>query len=187
MSEAKKTEIARFRRMYTETVRPQLQKECGKTNVNEVPALQKIIVSMGVGAAIADTAVLHQAAEQLARITGQKPILTKARKSVSNFKLREGMQIGCKVTLRGTRMYEFLERLICVAIPGIRDFRGVSPRAFDGRGNYTLGIEEQLVFPEVDPDKVTRTQGMNITIVTTADNDADGRALLNAFGMPFRT
>lgn len=186
MATKKKTETPRFHKEYVEKIRPQLLKETGKSNVNEVPTLTKIVVSMGVGEAINDNAILQDAAEHLALITGQKPILTKARKSISNFKLREGVQIGCKVTLRGTRMYEFLERLICVALPGIRDFRGVSPRAFDGRGNYSLGIDEQLVFPEVNPDTVKRTQGMNIALVTTADNDDDGRALLKAFGMPFR-
>jgi large subunit ribosomal protein L5 len=186
MATTKKTDSPRFHKEYVEKIRPMLLTETGKKNVNQVPKLTKIVVSMGVGAAINDNAILRDAAEHLAVITGQKPILTKAGVSISNFKLREGVQIGCKVTLRGERMYDFLERLICVALPGIRDFRGVSSRAFDGRGNYSLGIDEQLVFPEVNPDSVKRTQGMNIALVTTADNDDDGRALLKAFGMPFR-
>ncbi len=170
---------------YEKEMRPRLQKTLGFTNVNQVPRLDKIVVSMGVGAATQDQAIMQDAANDLALITGQKPLVIKARKSVSNFKLREGVSIGCKVTLRGDRMYEFLERLLCVALPRIRDFRGVSAKAFDGRGNYSLGLTEQVIFPEIDPDKVKRTQGMNIALITTALTDEAGAALLREFGMPF--
>jgi len=175
----------RLRGVYEETLRAQLFKELGLHNVNEVPRLSHIVVSMGVGEAKKDQAVLQDAANELALITGQRPRTIRARKSVSNFQIRAGMPIACAVTLRGNRMYEFFERLLCVALPRIRDFRGVSPRAFDGRGNYSLGLVDQLVFPELDPDKIKRTQGMNVAIVTTARSDEQGRALLRAFGMPF--
>ena len=185
MAEKKQTDLPRLYKLYQDSIIDKLRKDFDYKNVNQVPKITKIIVSMGVGEAIKDNAILQDAANELAVITGQKPLLIKAKRSVSNFKLREGMQIGCKVTLRGKRMYDFLERLICIALPRIRDFRGVSSKAFDGNGNYSLGIDDQLIFPEVNPDKVKRTQGMNVAIVTTADNDDAGRALLREFGMPF--
>jgi len=180
-------EPARMRLLYEKTLRAQLMKELRLVNVNQAPRLKFIVVSMGVGEAKKDQAFLQEAANELGMITGQKAMITHARKSVSNFQLREGMAIGCKVTLRGERMYEFLERLVCIALPRIRDFRGVSLKAFDGRGNYSLGITDQLIFPEIDPDKAKRTQGMNIAFVSTARTDEQGRALLRAFGMPFMT
>jgi len=166
-------------------MKPKLQKALGLTNINQVPHLEKIVVSMGIGAATQDQALVQDAANELTVITGQKPLVIKARKSVSNFKLRKGVNIGCKVTLRGDRMFEFLERLLCLALPRIRDFRGVTLKAFDGKGNYSLGLTEQLIFPEIDPDKVKRTQGMNIAFVTSAGTDEAGAALLREFGMPF--
>lgn len=178
--------VPRLQRLYREEIRPKLLKELGLKNINEVPRLEKIVISMGVGEATKDPAFVQDAANELALISGQKAKIIKARKSVSNFKLRKGMQIACMVTLRGKRMYEFLERLLCVALPRIRDFRGVSSKAFDGRGNYSLGLDDQLIFPELDPDKVKRTQGMNIAFVTTAKSDEAGRALLREFGMPFK-
>ena len=178
--------MSRLQKLYKDTILPNLTKDLAKSNVHQVPKLTKIVVSMGVGDAINDKAVIHEAAGELALITGQKPLLIKARKSVSNFKLREGMQIGCKVTLRGTRMYDFLERFINTTLPRVRDFRGVSDKAFDGRGNYSLGIDDQMIFNELNPDKVKRTQGMNVAFVTTAKNDDEGRALLAEFGMPFK-
>jgi large subunit ribosomal protein L5 len=175
----------RLRTMYSETIRPKLLKELGMENLMCVPRMRSIVVSMGVGEAVNDESIVQDAANDLAIITGQRPVLIKARRSVSNFKLRQGMTIGCKVTLRGDRMYEFLERLLYVALPRVRDFRGVSPKAFDGNGNYSLGLTDQLVFPEIDPDRTKRTQGMNVAFVTTARTDDEGRALLREFGMPF--
>jgi large subunit ribosomal protein L5 len=171
---------------YNTSVLPALKQELNRTNRMSIPKLEKIVVSMGLGKAVAEKKRLEQAQKELAVITGQKPVTCKARKSVSNFKLREGYDIGLKVTLRGRRMYEFLERLIAVAIPRIRDFRGLNPNGFDGRGNYNMGLTEQTVFPEVDADKVEFQQGMNITMVTTARNDAEARKLLTLMGMPFR-
>ncbi len=186
MAKGKEHSIPRLQRVYMEELRPKLMKELELKNINEAPRLLKLVVSMGVGeAAVKDTALVQDAANELGLITGQKARVIKARTSVSNFKLRKGMQIACMATLRGARMYEFLERLVCVALPRIRDFRGISPKAFDGRGNYSLGITDQLIFPEIDPDKVKRTQGMNIAFVTHAKNDEQGRALLRAFGLPF--
>lgn len=185
MAQGKEKKLPRLQRLYVEDIRPQLMKELGLKNINEAPRLQKIVISMGVSEATKDAAFVQDAANELALISGQKARIIKARTSVSNFKLRKGMQIACMVTLRGARMYEFLERLLCVALPRIRDFRGVSPKAFDGRGNYSLGLNDQLIFPEIDPDKVKRTQGMNIAFVMKAKNDEQGRALLRAFGMPF--
>ncbi|HEV8297832.1 MAG TPA: 50S ribosomal protein L5 [Acidimicrobiales bacterium] len=167
-------------------MRTQLQETLGLSNVMEVPRLEKIVVNMGVGAAAQQGNLLEHAARDLGQITGQKPVITKAKKSIAGFKLRQGNSIGCKVTLRGARMYEFLDRLISLAVPRIRDFRGLPPRAFDGRGNYTFGVTEQLIFPEIDYDKIDATRGMDITIVSTARTDAEGRALLDAFGFPFR-
>jgi large subunit ribosomal protein L5 len=176
----------RLKVRYHETVRDQLRAELGLDNVMQVPRLEKIVLNMGVGDAIAQQRLLDGALEDLATITGQKPVVTRAKKSIAGFKVREGNAIGAKVTLRGDRMWEFLDRLISIAIPRIRDFRGLSPTSFDGRGNYTFGVTEQLIFPEIDYDKVDVTRGMDITIVTTAQTDAEGRALLAAFGFPFR-
>jgi large subunit ribosomal protein L5 len=177
---------ARLRDRYQKEIAPTLSKEFGIKNPMAVPKLEKIVINMGMGEAIANSKVLDTAADELRAIAGQKPIITKAKKSIASFKLRQGMPIGVMVTLRGDRMYEFLDRLITVALPRVRDFRGVSPRAFDGRGNYTLGIREQLIFPEIDFNKVDKTRGMNISIVTTARNDEQARALLKSLGMPFR-
>ncbi|MGH2710799.1 MAG: 50S ribosomal protein L5 [Actinomycetota bacterium] len=179
------SEQPRLKTRYREELLPALQKELGFTNPMRVPRMEKIVVNMGVGEAARDAKVLDGALEDIATITGQKPLVTKARKSIANFKLREGMAIGAKVTLRGDRMWEFLDRLLATALPRIRDFRGLNPRAFDGRGNYTLGLTEQLVFPEIDYDKVDTVRGMDITVVTTAVTDDEGRALLRALGFPF--
>lgn len=176
-----------MREKYQKEVVPALMAELGRKNLMSIPRLSKVVVSMGVGRATQDKKYLESAAKELATITGQKPVLCKARKSVSNFKVRRGQDIGLKVTLRRQRMYEFLDRLISLAIPRVRDFRGLDPDAFDGRGNYSLGLSEQTVFPEVDPNKVENQQGMNITIVTTARNDAESRRLLTLMGVPFRT
>ena len=180
------TASVRLRELYTAELRGALQEELGLANVMQVPCLEKIVVNMGVGDAAQQAKLLDGAVSDLQAITGQKPIVTRARTSISNFKLREGQAIGAKVTLRGDRMYEFLDRLITLAIPRIRDFRGLNPRSFDGNGNYTFGVTEQLIFPEVDYDKVDRTRGMDITLVTSASDDASGRALLTAFKFPFR-
>ena len=177
---------ARLKDRYQKEIAPSLSKEFGIDNPMAVPKLEKIVINMGMGEAIANSKVLDTASDELRSIAGQKPVVTKAKKSIASFKLRQGMPIGTMVTLRGDRMYEFLDRLITVALPRVRDFRGVSPRAFDGRGNYTLGIREQLIFPEIDFNKVDKTRGMNISIVTTARNDEQARALLKGLGMPFR-
>ncbi len=165
---------------------PALMKHFDYKNVNMVPRLEKISVNMGVGIATQNKAVLDNAVKDMTQITGRKPIITKAKKSISNFKLRQGMPIGCKVTLRGEIMYEFLDRLISIVIPRIRDFRGISAKSFDGRGNYTFGIKEQTVFPEIEYDKIDAIRGMDITVVTTADSDEEGKELLSSLGMPFR-
>lgn len=178
--------MARLKEKYKSEIAPAIAKEFGIENVMAIPKLEKIVVNMGVGEAIANSKVLDTAAEEMQTIVGQKPVITKAKKSIAAFKLRQGMSIGVMATLRGERMYEFLDRLISVALPRVRDFRGISPKAFDGRGNYTLGIKEQLIFPEIDFNKVDKTRGMNISIVTTAQNDEHSRALLKALGMPFR-
>jgi large subunit ribosomal protein L5 len=175
----------RLRTRYREEVVPALRTELGLANVMQVPGLEKVVVNMGVGDAVKDGRLLDAALEDLATITGQKAVVTKARKSIAGFKLREGMAIGAKVTLRGAMMWEFVDRLVSLALPRIRDFRGLSPTAFDGHGNYTLGVTEQLIFPEIDYDKVVQVTGMDITIVTTASTDDDGRALLSALGFPF--
>jgi large subunit ribosomal protein L5 len=177
---------ARLRERYQKEVAPALAKEFGITNPMATPKLEKIVINMGMGEAIANAKVIDTAADELRAVTGQKPVTTRAKKSIAAFKLRQGMPIGTMVTLRGDRMYEFLDRLVSVALPRVRDFRGVSPKAFDGRGNYTLGIRDQLIFPEIDFNKVDKTRGMNISIVTTARNDEQARALLRALGMPFR-
>ena len=178
--------MARLMERYQKEIVQRLAEKLGRKNRNSLPKLQKIVVNMGVGKALQDKNRMDQAAEQLTQITGQKALVTKARVAVSGFRLRENNPIGCKVTLRGRRMYEFLDRLISVALPRIRDFRGVNPKSFDGHGNYSLGLTEQQVFPEVDPDKVTFTQGMDITIVTSTRADDEARELLRLFGMPFR-
>jgi large subunit ribosomal protein L5 len=175
----------RLKQRYRDELVPRLKDELGLANVMQVPRLEKIIVNMGVGDAVKDGRMLEAAIADLEVVTGQKPVVTKARKSIAGFKLREGMAIGAKVTLRGDRMWEFLDRLVSLALPRIRDFRGLDPGAFDGRGNYTLGVTEQLIFPEVDYDKVLKVRGMDITIVTTARDDDAGRALLIALGFPF--
>ncbi len=178
--------MARLMDRYQKEITKQLAKDLGRTNPHSLPRLQKIVVNMGVGKALQDKNRIDQAAEQLAQITGQKAQVTKAKKAVSGFRLREGNAIGCRVTLRGRRMYEFLDRLISVALPRIRDFRGINPKSFDGHGNYSMGLSEQSVFPEIDPDKVTFVQGMDITFVTSTNSDDEARELLRAFGMPFR-
>jgi large subunit ribosomal protein L5 len=177
--------MTRLQKHYDEVVRPALMKEFNYTNPMQVPRLDKIVVNMGVGEAVSDSKKLTAAVGELTLITGQKPVVTKARKSIATFKLREGMNIGAKVTLRRERMYEFLDRLVTVALPRVRDFRGVSGKSFDGRGNYALGLKEQLVFPEIDYDKVDEVRGLDIVIVTTAKSDAEARALLKGFDMPF--
>ncbi len=177
---------ARLKQHYTKTVVPALTKEFGYKNVMAVPKLAKISVNIGLGEATQNAKLMDGAVGELGQIAGQKPVVTKARKSIAAFKLREGMSIGCMVTLRGDRMYEFFDRLVNVALPRVRDFRGVSSKSFDGRGNYTLGIKEQLIFPEIDYAKVEKTKGMNISITTSARTDAEGMALQNQMGMPFR-
>jgi len=179
-------ERPRLRTRYHDEIKATLQEQLGLGNVMEVPRFEKIVVNMGVGAAVGQPSLLEGAQRDLTQITGQKPVVTRAKKSIAAFKLREGNAIGAKVTLRGDRMWEFLDRLIALAIPRIRDFRGLPPNGFDGRGNYTFGVTEQLIFPEVDYDRVDATRGMDITIVTTARTNAEGRALLDAFGFPFR-
>jgi large subunit ribosomal protein L5 len=176
----------RLQEKYQKEVIPALKKEYDYSNVNQVPKLTKITVNMGVGQATQNKALLDNAVKDLTQITGRKPVVTKAKKSISNFKLREGMPIGCMVTLRGEIMYEFLDRLIAIVIPRIRDFRGASAKSFDGRGNYSMGIKEQTVFPEIEYDKIDAVRGMDISIVTTACSDDEGRALLRSLGMPFK-
>lgn len=178
--------IPRLQEKYKNEILPSLEKELGIENPMALPKLEKIIINMGVGSAINEKKHLEEAVDALTQISGQKPVVTAARKSIAGFRLREGMKIGCKVTLRHQRMYEFLDRLICIALPRVRDFRGLNPNGFDKRGNYNMGLAEQIVFPELNPDKFTRPQGMTITIVTTAKNDDDARLLLKKFGMPFR-
>jgi len=177
--------MARLHEQYETTVRPALMQEFGYKNPMQVPRLEKIVVNMGVGEAVQDSKKAEAAAADLTAITGQHPVITKAKRSIATFKLRQGMPIGCKVTLRRGRMYEFLDRLITVALPRVRDFRGISGRSFDGRGNFALGLKEQLVFPEIDYDRVDATRGMDVVIVTTARTDAEAKALLKAFDMPF--
>jgi large subunit ribosomal protein L5 len=185
MSAQTDTYTPRLRARYRDELVPALQEQLGLANRMQVPRLEKVVVNMGVGDAVKDGRLLDAALEDLATITGQKAVVTKARKSIAGFKLREGMAIGAKVTLRGAYMWEFVDRLVSLALPRIRDFRGLSPRAFDGHGNYTLGVTEQLIFPEIDYDKVVKVTGMDITIVTTATTDDEGRALLTALGFPF--
>jgi large subunit ribosomal protein L5 len=177
---------ARLKERYQKEVAPAIAKEFGITNPMAIPRVQKVVLNMGMGEAIANAKILDTAAEELRAVTGQKPVVTKAKKSIASFKLRQGMPIGVMVTLRGDRMYEFLDRLVSIALPRVRDFRGVSPKAFDGRGNYTIGVREQLIFPEIDFNKVDKLRGMNVSIITTAPNDEQARALLKGLGMPFR-
>lgn len=178
--------MTRLQARFKEDVAPALAKQFGYSSAMAVPRVAKVVLNMGVGDAVADPKLLDQAVDELALIAGQKPTVTRARKSIANFKLREGMAIACRVTLRGTRMYEFLDRLMNLALPRVRDFRGVSPRGFDGRGNYTLGIREHLIFPEVNLGKVQKVKGLNVCIVTTARTDEEARTLLDGLGMPFR-
>jgi len=178
--------VARLKEKYYREAVPALKKKFGYRNVMQVPRLVKVVINMGRGEATQEIKVMDRAVSELALITGQKPIITRAKKSISNFKLRKGVPIGCKVTLRGTRMYEFLDRFINIALPRIRDFRGVTSRSFDGRGNYNLGIREQIIFPEVDYDKIDKVRGMDIAVITTARTDEEARELLRLLGMPFR-
>ena len=177
---------ARLKERYQKEVAPALAKEFNIQNPMAIPRLEKIVINMGMGEAVSNARLLDTATDELAAISGQKPVVTKAKKSIAAFKLRQGMSIGVMVTLRGDRMYEFLDRFVSIALPRVRDFRGVSPKAFDGRGNYTLGIRDQLIFPEIDFNKVDKARGMNISIVTTARNDEQARSLLRGLGMPFR-
>lgn len=178
--------MARLKELYKEKVSPALQAEFGYSNPMQIPNITKIVVNMGVGEASQNSKLIEGAVSDMTAITGQKPVVTRARKSIANFKLREGMAVGCRVTLRGDQMWEFLDRLVNIALPRIRDFKGVSPKAFDGRGNFTLGVREQIIFPEIEYDKVDKVRGMDITICTTAKTNDEGRALLREFSMPFR-
>ena len=186
IEEGLKVGPARLKLRFRKEGIPALMKELALKNPMQVPRLEKIVVNMGLGEALANNKILESAVDQLGAITGQKPVVTRARKSIANFKLRQGQAIGCAVTLRGDRMYEFLDRLITVALPRVRDFKGVSPKAFDGKGNYTLGIREQIIFPEINYDQIEKVKGLNISFVTTARNDEQGLALLRHFGLPFR-
>ncbi|MGV3621036.1 MAG: 50S ribosomal protein L5 [Archangium sp.] len=177
---------ARLKLRYRKEIVGALMKDLNLKNPNEVPKIEKIVVNMGLGEALANNKLLESAVDQMNAITGQKPVITRSRKAIANFKLREGQAIGAMVTLRGDRMYEFLDRLISVALPRVRDFKGISPKAFDGRGNYTLGVREQIIFPEINYDQIEKVKGLNVSIVTTAKNDEHGLALLKAFGVPFR-
>jgi len=178
--------MAKLHDFYKDNVVSDLQKQFGYTSVMQVPRIEKITLNMGVGEALADKKVLENAASDMAAISGQKPMITKARRSVAGFKIREGYPIGCKVTLRGVRMWDFFERLVTIAIPRVRDFRGLNAKSFDGRGNYSMGVREQIIFPEIDYDKVDKVRGLDITITTSAKTDEEGRALLTAFNFPFR-
>jgi large subunit ribosomal protein L5 len=177
---------ARLKERYMKEIRPALVQEFGYRNAMQAPRLDKVVVNMGLGEAISNGKILDASVEQLSVITGQRPVVTRARKSIANFKLRQGQSIGAMVTLRGERAYEFFDRLVNIALPRVRDFKGVSPKAFDGKGNYTLGVKEQIIFPEINYDKVEKIKGLNITVVTTARNDEEGRALLRHLGVPFR-
>lgn len=178
--------VPRLRKIYHESTQVQLQKDLELGNINEVPRLDKIVINMGLGEAIQNAKILDTAVVELAEITGQKPVVTRAKKAIANFKLREGMPIGAMVTMRGNRMFEFIDRLISSALPRVRDFKGVSDKGFDGRGNFSMGLNDQTIFPEIDIDKVDKVKGMTITVVTTARTDSEGLALLRALGMPFR-
>ncbi len=176
----------RLQEKYNNIVRPSLVEKFGYTSVMEAPQVNKIVVNMGVGDAVTNTKLLDDAVEEMMQLTGQKPVVTRAKKSIANFKLREGMPIGCKVTLRGERMYQFLDKLVTIALPRVRDFQGVSNKAFDGRGNFTLGVKEQLIFPEIDYDKINKVRGMDIVVVTTANTDLEALELLTQLGVPFK-
>lgn len=176
----------RLRQKYENEVKNQMVEKFGYKSVMQIPAIDKIVINMGIGDAVSNSKVLDEAVAELALITGQKPVITRAKKSIAGFRLREGMPIGCKVTLRGERMYDFLDKLVSVSLPRVRDFRGVSKKSFDGRGNYTLGVKEQLIFPEIDFDKVNKVRGMDIVVVTTANTDEEARELLTQLGMPFQ-
>lgn len=178
--------MARLKDIYREKVVPALMKEFNYKSVMEVPKIEKIVINMGLGEAVQNIKVLDSASNELAAITGQKPVITKAKKSIATFKLREGMPIGCMVTLRKEKMYEFMDRFINVSLPRVRDFKGISGKSFDGHGNYAVGLKEQIIFPEIEYDKVDKVRGMNVVFVTTAKTDAEGKALLKQFGMPFR-
>ncbi|MCL2744339.1 MAG: 50S ribosomal protein L5 [Planctomycetaceae bacterium] len=178
--------MARLQEKYNSEIVPSLKEKFGRTNIMSLPKLQKIVVNMGVGSNLSEKKYLEEALDVLTQVTGQKPVVTKARKSIANFHLREGMNVGCMVTVRGIRMYEFLDRLISIVLPRVRDFQGVNPRSFDGHGNYNLGLTEFLVFPELNPDRYSKSQGMNITFVCRGDSDDESRELLRGFGMPFR-
>ncbi len=186
MSTATATDIPRLKARYNDEIKAKLQEDLGIQNVMQVPNLQKIVINMGVGRAAGQPSLIEACVADLTMISGQKPVVTKARTSIANFKLREGQAIGVKVTLRGDRMWEFFDRLVALTIPRIRDFRGLNPKSFDGRGNYTFGVSEQLIFPEIEYDKVDTTRGFDITIVTSARTNAEGKALLDAFGFPFK-
>ena len=175
----------RLRQKYENEVKNQMVEKFGYKSVMQIPTIDKIVINMGIGDAVSNSKVLDEAVAELALITGQKPVITRAKKSIAGFRLREGMPIGCKVTLRGERMYDFLDKLVSVSLPRVRDFRGVSKKSFDGRGNYTLGVKEQLIFPEIDFDKVNKVRGMDIVVVTTANTDEEARELLTLFNMPF--
>ena len=185
-TKAEITSVPRLKTQYEETIRPKLQEEFSYGNVMEIPKVEKVVLNIGLGEATTNPKLLEKAMVELGQITGQKPVMRRAKKSVSNFKLREGQPIGCSVTLRGSMQWEFLDRLLTVALPRVRDFSGVSPKAFDGRGNYTFGIREQTIFPEVDYDQVERVTGMNVTVVTSANTDAEAKSLLTLLGVPFR-
>ena len=176
----------RLRQKYENKVKNQMVEKFGYKSVMQIPTIDKIVINMGIGDAVSNSKVLDEAVAELALITGQKPVITRAKKSIAGFRLREGMPIGCKVTLRGERMYDFLDKLVSVSLPRVRDFRGVSKKSFDGRGNYTLGVKEQLIFPEIDFDKVNKVRGMDIVVVTTANTDEEARELLTQLGMPFQ-
>ena len=176
----------RLRQKYENEVKNQMVEKFGYKSVMQIPTIDKIVINMGIGDAVSNSKVLDEAVTELALITGQKPVITRAKKSIAGFRLREGMPIGCKVTLRGERMYDFLDKLVSVSLPRVRDFRGVSKKSFDGRGNYTLGVKEQLIFPEIDFDKVNKVRGMDIVVVTTANTDEEARELLTQLGMPFQ-
>jgi large subunit ribosomal protein L5 len=179
--------VPRLQKRFEDEILPAMREKFGRTNRLSLPRIEKIVVSMGVGSAIADKKHIEEAVSAMSEITGQKPLVCKARKSIANFRLREGLAIGCKTTLRGARMYEFLDRLVSLALPRVRDFRGLNPKAFDGHGNYSLGLTEQLVFPELNPDKYLRPQGMNIAICCSAGSDDESREMLKMFGLPFKT
>ena len=179
--------MARFQQFYRETVVPQLMAQFGYKTVMQVPRLEKIVLNMGVGEAVADKKIMDNAVADMAKVAGQKPVITKARKAIAGFKIRQGYPVGCSVTLRRTQMYEFLDRFVSIALPRVRDFRGLSPKGFDGQGNFNMGIKEQIIFPEIDYDKVDALRGMNITFTTTAKSDEEAKALLLAFRFPFRS